>query len=40
MIHICENEEFHVCENETLCSCKYNIILLIRRITLYEDLCL
>ena len=45
MIHVCENKEFHVCENkefhvyedETLCSCKYNIILLIRRIILYDD---
>ena len=29
---------FDVCENVTLRSCKYNIILLIRRIILYEDL--
>ena len=40
MIHVCENEKLHVCENETLHSCKYNIILLIRRIILYDDSCL
>ena len=40
MIHVYENKEFHVCENKTLLSCKYNIILLIRRIILYDASCL
>ena len=40
MIHVRENEMLHVCENKTLHSCKYNIILLIRRIILYDDSCL
>ena len=30
----------HVCENETLLSCKYNIILIKKRIILYEELFL
>ena len=29
-----------IVKNETLCSCKCDIILLMRRIILYEDLCL
>ena len=37
MIHICENEEYYVCENKILRFCKCNIILLIRRIILYDD---
>ena len=40
MLHVCENEMLHVYKNKTLRSCKYNIILLIRRIILYDDSCL
>ena len=40
MIHVCENKKLHICENETLRSCKYNIILLINKIILYDDSCL
>ena len=39
MIHVCENEEFYVCENETFVLVN-KIILLIRRIILYDDSCL
>ena len=27
----------HVCKNKTLCSCKCDVILLKKRITLYND---
>ena len=37
MLHVCENKESHVCKNKILYSCKYNIILLMRRIILYDD---
>ena len=37
MIDVCKNKESHVCKNKILYSCKYNIILLKRRIILYDD---
>ena len=40
MIHVCENEEFHFHKRVNLHSCKYNNIILTRKIILYDDSCL